>query len=203
MKRNIKNIIMIIFIILVGFCSYFTMQDVKGNQVPEMPIGDFENGNMEELPEKPDEDNRSQMGTPPTKSGGENDNNQFSDNSKDEKGNGQTPPEMPNGDMREDKPNNMNRGNNQNSQIKTIHYIMFGMESFIVSILVIYLIMSKFNKLNLKETLSSLSKIMTYMLSTVIMITILIVIQNYITNTIFINKNSNNQNPKQLMQEQL
>lgn len=48
---------------------------------------------------------------------------------------------------------NMNQQNSEGG-IQTIHYIMFGIEGLVVSILIIYLAMSRFNKYTLRETLN-------------------------------------------------
>ena len=181
MKRNLKNIIMILIIIAVGVCSYFTMKDTQKNQTmpeggpgqgmtsangenqgtpPQMPSENSNNSNnkMEEPPAKPDENNSSNnAGTPPEMPNGNNNQN-----------NGQAPKDMP----------NMNEQNSV-SNIKTVHYIMFGMEAFIISTLIIYLIMSKFNKLTIKETLNETNKIIIFILLIIIITTILTFIQTY------------------------
>ncbi len=135
MKRNLKNIVMILIIIAVGVCSYFTMKNTQttnnnggANQqnsqtIPQMPSQDSNssenlnsNGDMGEPPAKPDEENnsnssnnqnsRSQMGEPPTKPDGGNSSSST---------NIQEPKEIP----------NMNQ-QSSNGGIKTIHYVMFG-----------------------------------------------------------------------------
>lgn len=131
MKRSIKNLIMILLIIVVCVCSYFTMQSIsktsssnnigmEQGQPPEMPAGDSNNN----------------MGEPPTKPGQENISN----------------------------------------QISTANYIMFGAEGLIISILVIYLIMSRFNKLTLKETLKNADKAIIFILTTILVTAIQICI---------------------------
>ena len=101
MKRKLKNIIMILIIIAVGVCSYYTMKNTQitnniggANQqnsqaIPQMPLQNSNNsdnlnsnGDMGEPQTKPDEENNSnssnnqnsgnQMGVPPTKPDGEN-----------------------------------------------------------------------------------------------------------------------------------
>lgn len=44
---------------------------------------------------------------------------------------------------------------NSTTKLTTVYYCIFGLEAFLISITVIYLIMSKANKLSFKETLST------------------------------------------------
>ena len=174
MKRNLKNIIMILIIIAVGVCSYFTMKDTQKNQA--MPEGGPGQGMTSA---KPDENNSSNnAGTPPEMPNGNNNQN-----------NGQAPKDMP----------NMNEQNSI-SNIKPVHYIMFGMEAFIISTLIIYLIMSKFNKLTIKETLNETNKIIIFVLLIIIITTILTFVQTYITSKVFTSESTTNRpNDQQMM----
>lgn len=174
MKRNLKNIIMILIIIAVGVCSYFTMKDTQKNQA--MPEGGPGQGMTSA---KPDENNSSNnAGTPPEMPNGNNNQN-----------NGQAPKDMP----------NMNEQNSI-SNIKPVHYIMFGMEAFIISTLIIYLIMSKFNKLTIKETLNETNKTIIFILLIIIITTILTFTQTYITNKVFTSESTTNRpNAQQMM----
>lgn len=147
MKRSIKNLIMILLIIVVCVCSYFTMQSIsktsssnnigmEQGQPPEMSA-DNSNNSMGQPPEMPSGNSNNNMGEPLTKPGQENSSN----------------------------------------QISTANYIMFGAEELIISILVIYLIMSRFNKLTLKETLKNADKAIIFILTTILVTAIITAIQ--------------------------
>ena len=144
MKRNLKNIIMIAIIIITLICWCITMKSLNNNSSnmpnmnnmeannggtpPTKPEGDTNSDNSDTLPTRPDGDTNSDNGgTPPTKPEG----NTNSDN-------GDTPPEM----------------QNANNSIETKYYIAFGIESFVISSLVIYLIISRLNGKRFNEILT-------------------------------------------------
>ena len=85
---------------------------------------------------------------------------------------------------------NMPNGEN-NTKIETAYYIIFGIEAFVVSILVIYLIMSGFNSKTLVETLNGAKNIIIYIILVAIVTTGLTFTQSYITKNI---SSSNTQN---------
>ena len=85
---------------------------------------------------------------------------------------------------------NMQNGEN-NTKIETAYYIIFGIEAFVVSILVIYLIMSGFNSKTLVETLNGAKNIIIYIILVAIVTTGLTLAQSYITKNI---SSSNTQN---------
>lgn len=186
MKRELKNIIMILIIITVGVCSYFTMKNTQttnnnsaanqqDNQMPpQMPS---QGSNSED---SNSQNNEKQMGEPPAKPDGENNGNSSN----------QEPKEMP----------NMNQQNSK-SEIQTIHYVIFGIEGFIISTLVIYLAMSKFNKYTLRETFNEANIIIIFVLLTLILTTILTISKVYITNKVFSSKNTSGPNGQQMMPE--
>ena len=156
MKRSIKNAISIILIILLCGAMFFTVSYAKNNSTqnnkggmsqnggtpPEMPSGN--NSNQGTPPEKPSGDNNN-MGEPPAKPEG--DDNQNSDMSE--------PPTKPDGD--------------NTDSISTIYYVIFGAESLVLTILVMYLIMSNFNKKTFKETFENKDKIIITILSVIIL----------------------------------
>ena len=209
MKRELKNIIMILIIIAVGVCSYLTMKntqttDIEGSMkqqesqmLPQMPLQNSDNSNnannMGEPPAKPDEENNSnssnsqdsgsQMGEPPAKPDGENNSNSNNNNM-------QEPKEMP----------DMNQQNSEDG-IKTIHYIMFGIEGLVISSLIIYLAMSRFNKYTLKETLNEANIMIIFILLVIIVTAILTVAQVYITNKVFTINNTSSQNSQRMIPE--
>lgn len=168
MKRRLKNIIMILIIIAVCVCSYYTMKNTQKTNSKSST----NKQQLGEPPAKPDGENNSnssnsqnsgsQMGEPPAKPNEENNNNM------------QEPKEM----------QNMNQQNSNNG-IRMIQYVMFGIEGVIVSTLVIYLVMSRFNKYTFRETLNETNTTIIFVLLTLILTTILTVAQvltaNYTT----------------------
>lgn len=118
----------------------------------------------------------SNMGEPPAKPEGENDNQNMGE-----------PPARP------------DEQNGNQSQIKTIHYIMFGMEGFISSIFAIYLIMSKFNKIGLKDVLSKSSNVVVFIVLIIIFTILLTIAKVAITNKLFVTEKQVEQREMQMM----
>lgn len=186
MSRKVKNIIMITIIIIVCIASGFTIKLAKesgegtnqGNP-PQMLNSSGENnsnGQMVTPPSKPDESNGnnsigSQQNQMMGKTDGQNDSNSQEN---------ENMPSMP----------DMQNGEN-NTEIETSYYIIFGIEAFVVSILVIYLIMSGFNSKTLAETLNGTKNIIIYIILVAIVTTGLTFAQSYITKNI---SSSNTQN---------
>ena len=166
MKRSIKNAISIILIILLCSVMFLTISYAKndntqnnkgemsqnGGTPPEKPSGD--NNDVEEPPEKPEgeENQNSDMNEPPTKPDDDNSNSETESISseKEQKPSGQMP------EMKE-------------SSISTIYYVIFGAESLALAIIVMYLIMSNFNKKTFKETFENKDKIIITILSVIIL----------------------------------
>lgn len=186
MSRKVKNIIMTTIIIIVCIASGFTIKLAKesgegtnqGNP-PQMLNSSGENnsnGQMVTPPSKPDESNGnnsigSQQNQMMGKTDGQNDSNSQEN---------ENMPSMP----------DMQNGEN-NTEIETSYYIIFGIEAFVVSILVIYLIMSGFNSKTLAETLNGTKNIIIYIILVAIVTTGLTFAQSYITKNI---SSSNTQN---------
>lgn len=186
MSRKVKNIIIITIIIIVCIARGFTINIAKesgegtnqGNP-PQMLNSSGENnsnGQMVTPPSKPDESNGnnsigSQQNQMMGKTDGQNDSNSQEN---------ENMPSMP----------DMQNGEN-NTEIETSYYIIFGIEAFVVSILVIYLIMSGFNSKTLAETLNGTKNIIIYIILVAIVTTGLTFAQSYITKNI---SSSNTQN---------
>ena len=198
MQRKAKNIISIVIILLlcgsIVFTGYLSNKSSNtnnsnnvpnmsqnGNQPPEMSNGD----NQGEPPEKPDEDNN--MGTPPEMP---NDDNQGE------------PPEKPDGDNSMGTPPDMSSNNGgmeqmgepqtNNANTNYIYLILFGIESISLSIILLYLIMSGFNKKTLKETLSNSDKVVIYILGVIILTSGLTFTENLVANKLKDNTNVDN-----------
>ena len=190
MSRKWKNILMVVLLFLLIGTSCLTIYYAKnsnnsnnemtiqnnGGTPPEMPSGDMKgNSNMGEPPEKPEGET------------GTTDSN--------------TPPEMPsdsnnNGMMNPQDGNGMQSMNkeNTNSSISTIYYVLFGIQSLGISLILMYLIMSGFNEKSLKETFASRNKIIIYIFSIVIVTGGLTFAESYLVKNISSNTPNNQMN---------
>mgnify|MGYP002624021565 CR=1 FL=1 len=97
-------------------------------------------------------------------------------------GNGMTPPDM-----------NNNTSSNEKS-IGTIYYVIFGLESLVISLLIMYLIMSGFNKKTFKETFTSKDKLLICILSTIILTGCLTYTEGYLTKNVLKSSNETTNN---------
>lgn len=201
MSRKVKNIIMITIIIIVCIASGFTIKFAKesgegtnqGNP-PQMLNSSGENngnGQMGTPPSKPDESNGNSSTEPPAKPADSNGSNstESQQNQMMGKPDGQNNSNSQENENMTSMPDMQNGENN--TEIETSYYIIFGIEAFVVSILVIYLIMSGFNSKTLAETLNGAKNIIIYIILVAIVTTGLTFAQSYITKNI---SSSNTQN---------
>ena len=216
MKRKTKNIIIIFCILILFIASYFTMNLAKNsvNNNSNSQINMQTNGNMNEqggtppsMPNGTDNNSNNNQGEPPAKPDGDDNTSENNQN---------TPPSMPNGT---DNNSNNNQGepptkpdgddntsgNNQNTppsmpgesnnasviKIDTVYYILFGIEALVNSILIGYLLTSKFNKLAFRETIQG-NRIIALIVVVIILTGILTFAQGYITTNYLITNNTNN-----------
>ena len=130
------------------------------------------------------------MSEPPEKTNDMNDNMSNNENNRMEE-----PPEKvdANGDMTEP-PERLNDISNNVNSITGIYYLVFGIEFLIIFIIVIYLIMSNMNKKNIKETFNNKDKIIIYILSIIICISVFTYFSGVITNKYFISNNNSMNN---------
>ena len=162
---------------------YFTIDSAKNNTNEQNTM--IENSNIPEgtppdmnsaPPEKPDNDTT------------------LSDDSNSENENSSDNNQMgPGGNNSEMTPPNMQENNqNSDSNISILYYVLFGIESLVLSLIIIYLLMSGFNKKTFKETMKSSDKIIIYALSVIVLTAALTTTEALIANQ----KNTNN-NQKQ------
>ena len=143
MSRKVKNIIIITIIIIIIVCIArgFTIKLAKES-------GEGTNqGNPPQMSNSSGENNSNgQMGTPPNgnSSTGSQQNQMMG------KLDGQNNSNSQENENMSSMPNMQNGENN--TKIETAYYIIFGIEAFVVSILVIYLIMSGFNSKTLAQS---------------------------------------------------
>ncbi len=198
MQRKIKNIISVVIILLLCggivltiYLSTKSSNTSDSNNIPNMSqngseLPDIPNGNDQgEPPEKPEgelnggeENNNSNIEEPPEKPDWDN--------------NMGTPPEMPNNDSGMEQIGGQPNNNTNNNYV---YLILFGIESLTLSIIVLYLIMSGFNKKTLKEIFTNTDKILIYILGVIILTSGLTFTENLVANkykdNTTINNNSN------------
>ena len=167
MKRNTKNIVMILLVIIMTISMFLTINYIKNNSVSNNIVDNQIGGTPPDM-------NNSNVGTPPSKPGESSYTNNNENNTSEESNNNQNmsePPEKPSGDNSNNQGSPMmnNNSDNDNSSSNTIYYILLGGEALVTSFLVIYLLMSKFNKKNFNETFSESDKVIIYILSGIIL----------------------------------
>ncbi len=115
---------------------------------------------------------------------------------------GETPPEMPSentsssdstteqSEMPSDGQNEMMETSNGEQELTIVYYVIFGVESLVIALLVVYLILSGLNKKTFKETFSLSDKIIIAILSVIILTGGLGYLMIIVTNNCFLNRGS-------------
>ena len=160
MNRKSKNIIcvlvLIVLIVALGFTCYFASKSLKSDigmgTPPDMPSG-MNDSNGGTPPEKPDGDNG---GTPPEKPSG--DNSTSNDNKV----------EMPNDGNVMEKPNDNMMNPNSSATLEIKYYVIIGVLSLMISIVAMYLVLTKMNSLVFSEVFKSTDKKIIFVLATII-----------------------------------
>ncbi len=173
LNRKNKNIITIVLLVLMIASLVLTF--VYARKLVNNNQGNMPSMNGGEPPEKPDGDNEEVPEKPDDNNQDETKTEMPSDN----QGN-QNKPEMP-GETK--------------SNVSTIYYVLFGVESLIIATLVIYLIMSNFNNMTIKETFVNKDKIIIYILGSIIFTIGLTYLMSFLTT--LNNSNNSNFNPNQ------
>ena len=202
MKRSTKNLLAIFILILLILSCIFTIKytkttitsNSKNNMIkneipsgtpPSSGPGESENnsGTMTTPPEKPDSDNNTSKTTPPSMPN----ENSTTDSSTDNNTSSSMPqPPTSNNDQTEPS-GNMPPTNTQTSNLNILSYILFGLENIGIAGIILYLIMSNFNKKELKETLKNNDKVTIYILATIIIASGLTLADVYTTNKLSAN----------------
>ena len=179
----------IVLILMLGasvFTIYFARKNISNNVDANMN-SEIQDNRMEQqpsgVPNDPPNGNQSQQAPA-------NDNNGNADESKtDEESTNEKTTESA---MEQRTDNNINnsipRGNNRRmpqqgrkdfdntdfrkSKTSSVYSMLFGIESLISALIIMYLIMSKFNKNSFKETLENTDKIIIFIFGTIILTTI-------------------------------
>ncbi len=164
MKRKYKNIIMIgtLFILIIG--TFFTI--IKISTYNNRGIN---NTNME-MDESSLENNR------PQRPSNENDNSSM-----------QRPPDKP---STEDDTIHQMPTKGMKNGTSVIGYVLLGSESLLISVLIVYLVLSKFNKNSFKETFISKDKIILYILINIVLCGLLTLTCVYVVNNAFLSVQS-------------
>ena len=181
MKRNIKNILMISIIILMIIGTVLTIKSVNSNVNKFVNNKPMEMESSNKAKRSKTENKKDESKEKRDKSSKSSKNNANTLNEVDEK---EEPPEKPQGEdemsNEMETPPEMPNMNNNNS-IDTIYYVIFGVNSLIISLTIFYLIMSKMNKKSFKETFVGNQKYI-YLLLSVLLTSILIYASIYFTN---------------------
>lgn len=179
MERKTKNIIIITLIIILGITSGFTIKIAKDSVgTNSKNIGQ----NMGTPPDQGAQEGTGQndnnagqnQGTPPAKPDGSDDdsNNTSELPTKPGDGSNNGSSEMPTENMQ----------SQSNKEIDIDYYILFGVEAFLISLLIAFLIMSNFNKKTIAMTLSGAKNIVILVLIVAILTAVLAVAQGFIAN---------------------
>ncbi len=185
MKRSLKNIISSILIIIFLISIFLTMNYIKNNNNPsnnnmpsmnnsfnntELPSMRDENSeNKDESLEKSDDENNE------TTNSNELD-NKIETNNQNTNGTNQEE-----NDNRPSMPNDMGK---TNVSLETKYYVIFGVECLLLNIIIMYMVLSNFNKKGIKETFSNKDKITIFILGNIILCTTLLITTSNITKKI-------------------
>ena len=190
MNKKLKNILMIVVLVILvignGFLIYSGSKATSSNMV---------NVNNNTNP-----NNNFNGATPPDKPS---DNGMDNSDSKND-----SPPEMPSNEEngeRKDMPmgggnapsmpgdNNFQNDNmNNKNNLSFIYYVGFGVSSLGISLILIYLIMSRFNRKNFKETFTTSDKAIIYVLSSILLTIGTFYIDCYAVNKLLSTVNNDN-----------
>ena len=175
------------------------------NERPELPDGNMPNNDGQTPPEKPDGENNN-TNNPSDK----NESNQTASNTENDnsQGQGENTQPGPNG-TGQDNANNNNQPNGngmnvnppsmpnevQTTTMPTIYYLIFGIESLILAITITYLVMSNFNKKNIKETFINKDKVTIAILSVIVLTSALTYTSSLLTKNYFLNNTNTTNQP--------
>ncbi len=198
MKRNVKNAICVVLIILSCVMVFLTMNYAKNNvkesnnfsnNPPEMPSGGNgpDQGGEMTPPDMNDDEERKEPGDKPDMNENQNEDMQDDESNIPEMDNDNNRPEMPNNNMQMPR---QNTNTVSSKEIGTTYYIVFAVEALVISSLAIYLVMSNLNKRNIKETFENKNKIIIYILGTLLGTGVLTYSFGAITTNYFLNSSN-------------
>ena len=175
------------------------------NERPELPDGNMPNNDGQTPPEKPDGENKNTNNSSDKNESNQTDSNTNNDNSQ---GPGENTQPGSNG-TGQDNANNNNQPNGngmngnppsmpnevQTTTMPTIYYLIFGIESLILAVTITYLVMSNFNKKNIKETFTNKDKVTIAILSVIVLTSALTYTSSLLTRNYFLNNTNTTNQP--------
>ena len=172
MNRKNKNIVcVLVLVVLIAtlcFTCYYASKSLKSNMGMGTP------------PEAPSRMNDSNGGTPPEKPS---DDNNASDNNM----------SKPDDNNQMEKPDGMMNPNSSNN-LETKYYVIIGVLSLIISIVIMYLVLTKMNSLIFSEVFKSTDKKIIFILASIILTGLLTFGSSYVTTNCLVSNTNNNGN---------
>ena len=205
MKRKSKNIIMSIILVLTIGAAVFTMTFANNSSTSTNNNAQPPSFSQQQTDNSTDSNNSSQdetqNNTPPAKpdensTQGDNQNGappEMPDENSSQSSNQNTPPDMPNYDS---------SSSDSSGGLETGYYILFGALSVVASLIIIYLIMSGFNKKTFKQTFKSKDKILIYILTLLILSSALTFASTFTANKLSNSTSFSNQGGPNMSQSQ-
>ena len=212
-KRSLKNTLLVLVIIIsigaIIFTGYLANKNIEVTTTNNSATTNMPQGEPPSMPKENNTDNEQSSNTEQnsdTKSSSMNSDARDEENTPPEMPNGGTPPEKPDGDSNNtppEMPNNKEKTNIETTkaELTTPYYIAFGIEGTILSLALLYLILSKGNKKTFIETFVDGDKIVICLLSSILLVTGITYVSGKIMNKILednivttTNNNSNNNN---------
>lgn len=140
-------------------------EDQDGMTPPDIEEKDDDTTDKRDREERPDRDNSGNRRMRPDMQNDSNESTDSTDSTESTEETKMTPPDMNNNDVFKD----FNNREIQTPTISTAYYIIFGIQAVIISLTLMYLLLSGFNKKTLKETLGTPDKIIIILLSTILL----------------------------------
>ncbi len=193
-NRPIKNIIIIAVMILSLVAMIITSYIAKNDLTPETNIQTTERNNQEKPPEKPP----GEMGQPPEKP--QSDSDQSSKEEDKSPSMGSDALEKSTSDPKDNKEEqaappeqNTDNENKVSVVLPNSYYIVMGIEGFVFSACLMYLLLSKFNEKDFQDIFLDGDKIAIFFLSTIIITILLVLGSSKITNNLIVNNSNDNE----------
>lgn len=174
-KNIISVLILVVLIASLCFTCYYASKSLGSNM------------GMGTSPDMPSGMNDSNGGTPPEKPSS--DNNTFSDSNTSNDNNIGVPSD--NNQM--EKPDNMMNPNSSNT-LETKYYVIIGVISLMISIVIMHLVLTKMNSLAFSEVFKSTDKKIIFILATVFLTGLLTFGSSYVTTNCLVSNTNNNGN---------
>ena len=174
-KNIISVLILVVLIASLCFTCYYASKSLGSNM------------GMGTSLDMPSGMNDSNGGTPPEKPSS--DNNTFSDsNTSNDNNIG-----MPSDNNQMEKPDNMMNPNSSNT-LETKYYVIIGVISLMISIVIMHLVLTKMNSLAFSEVFKSTDKKIIFILATVFLTGLLTFGSSYVTTNCLVSNTNNNGN---------